>query len=52
MCIRDSAAPDLGHAAVYVQQGVDSLHAGADGVLGREDQMCIRDSNSCVAGRT
>ena len=28
------AAPDLGHAAVHVQQGVDGLHAGADGILG------------------
>ncbi len=31
------AAPDLGHAAVDVQQGVNSFHTGAHGVLGGED---------------
>ena len=31
------AAPDLGHAAVDVQQGVDGLHARAHGILGGED---------------
>ena len=31
------AAPDLRHAAVDVQEGIDSLHAGAHGILGGED---------------
>ena len=36
------AAPDLGHAAVHVQQGVDGLHAGAHGILGGEDGVAGR----------
>ena len=31
------APPHLGHAPVYVQQGVDRLHAGAHGIFGGED---------------
>ena len=33
------AAPNLRHAAVHVQQGVHSHHAGAHGVLGGEDRI-------------
>ena len=36
------AAPDLGHAAVDVEQGVNRFHAGAHGVLGGENSVARR----------
>ena len=36
------AAPDLRHTAVDVEQTVDGLHTGADGILRREDRIAGR----------
>lgn len=44
------AAPDLGHAARDIRQGIDGFHTGTHGVFDREDRVAKGLSSGAAAG--